>query len=181
MKKKTKEKNNQEGKEKRKRTGFLKIFTFDEYSVCCKIDHLVTWIIMFSFVLLFYFVIYFFLFCLLNFCVSLVPLKYMLTAQTHFIRSEYLGFYAVKKIKKKQQEKSNQEGKKKKRKRTGFLILSRFQNTQTVTQYTDYSTVFRILRRLLNILITQPVSEYSDAHIRFLFLVFISFLFSSSF
>ena len=105
----------------------------------------------------------------------------MLTAQTHFIRSEYLGFYAVKKIKKKQQEKSNQEGKKKKRKRTGFLILSRFQNTQTVTQYTDYSTVFRILRRLLNILITQPVSEYSDAHIRFLFLVFISFLFSSSF
>ena len=87
----------------------------------------------------------------------------MLTAQTHFIRSEYLGFYAVKKILKKQQEKSNQEGKEK-RKRTGFLILSRFQNTQTVTQYTDYSTGFRIPRRLLNILITQSVSEYSDGY-----------------
>ena len=60
---------------------------------------------MFSFVLLFYFVIYFFLFCPLNFCVSLVPLKYMLNAQTHFIRSEYLGFYAVKKIKKKNNKK----------------------------------------------------------------------------
>ena len=162
MKKKKKEKNNQEGKEKRKRTGFLKIFTFDEYSVCCKIDHLVTWIIMFSFVLLFYFI--FFLFCPLNFCVFLIPLKYMLTAQTHFIRSEYLGFYAVKKMKKKNKKKVIKKERKKER--------------EPVFQY---SAGFRILRRLLNILITQPVSEYSDAHLRFLFLVFISFLFSSSF
>ena len=126
---------------------------------------------MFSFVLLFYFI--FFLFCPLNFCVFLIPLKYMLTAQTHFIRSEYLGFYAVKKMKKKQQEKSDQEGKEK-RKRTGFSILSRFQNTQTVTQYTDYSTGFRILRRAYTIFIL-------GVHFFFIFFIILKLLIHFSF
>ena len=58
----------------------------------------------------------------------------MLTAQTHFIRSEYLGFYAVKKMKKKQQEKSDQEGKEKKE--------NRFFNTQPVSEYSDGYSIY---------------------------------------
>ena len=106
----------------------------------------------------------------------------MLTAQTHFIRSEYLGFYAVKKWKKNNKKKVIKKERKKEREpvfqySAGYSIywlLSRFQNTQTVTQYTDYSTGFRILRRAFTIFIL-------GVHFFFIFFIILKLLIHFSF
>ena len=124
-----------------------------------------------------YFILFFFLFCPSNFCVSLIPLKYMLTAQTHFIRSEYLGFYAVKKMKKKTTRKkwSRRKGKKKE---------NRFFNTQPVSEYSDGYSIYWLLNRFQNTQ-TRIYDFYSWCSFLFYFLhhfkAFNSFLFFREF